>query len=160
MKVTLIAAIDKNNAIGRDGDLLTYISSDLKHFKELTTGKYIVMGRKTFESLPNGALPNRTNIVLTRDMDFIPPGVILAHTIDDILDADLPEIVVIGGSEIYKQFIDYADTLEITHIYFTFSSADSYFPEIKPTDWYIEKESKIEIDTFRYQFVTYKRQKK
>lgn len=159
MKITLISAIDKNNAIGVDGDLLAYISSDLKHFKELTTGKCIVMGRKTFESLPNGALPNRTNIVLTRDMDFTPEKVILAHTIEDILESDVPEIFVIGGGEIYKQFIDLADTLEITHIYFTFGGTDTFFPEIKPTDWVIDKQSEVNIDTFRYQFITYNRRK-
>lgn len=159
MKITLISAIDKNNAIGKDGDLLAYISNDLKHFKELTVGKYIVMGKNTFNSLPNGPLKNRTNIVLTKDMDFTPEGVILAHSIEDILESDIPEIFVIGGGEIYKQFIDLADTLEITHIYFTFSGTDTFFPEIKPTDWVIDKQSEVNIDTFRYQFITYSRRK-
>jgi len=157
MKITLIAALDKNFAIGKKGNLLTYLSSDLKRFKMLTTGSCIVMGRKTFESLPNGALPNRTNIVLTRDKNFKHENVLVAHSIHDILESSITECFVIGGGEIYKEFIKYADTLEITHILFSFADTDTYFPEISPDDWLIEEESEIIIDKFRYKFITYKR---
>lgn len=157
MKVTLIAALDKNNGIGRNGKLLAHISPDLKRFKKLTTGKFIVMGRKTFESLPNGALPSRVNIVLTKDETFKAPHTIVAHSIQEIIDLDTSEIFVIGGGEIYKEFIDIADTLEITHIYFTFNDIDTYFPEWNPSDWLIKEKSDIEIDNYRYQFITYNR---
>lgn len=159
MNITLIAAIDKNNAIGKDGQLLARISEDLKRFKSLTTGGCIVMGRKTFDSLPNGPLPNRANIVLTRDTNFDVDGVITAHSVKDVLESGFPEIFVIGGEEIYKQFIDFADTLEMTHVYFTFSEADKFFPEIKTDDWIVSNESEVEISTYRYNFITYKSRK-
>lgn len=162
MKITLIAALDKNHAIGKNGKLLTHISPDLKRFKKLTTGGYIVMGRKTFESLPNGALPNRTNIVLTKDLSFKPENTIIVNSVEEVLNyMELqdgnPELFVIGGGEIYREFFDMADKLEITHVYFTFSGSDTFFPNWDPCDWLIEEQSDTEIDKYRYQFITYTR---
>lgn len=156
MKIKIIAVIDKNNGIGYKGKLLTCISEDLKRFKSLTTNSTIVMGRKTFQSLPKGVLPNRNNIVLTRDKNFKEPNVIVAHSIKDILEADaLTEIYVIGGAEIYNQFIDIADELFMTNILFSFGNVDAYFPQIKPDKWIIKEESPIALSEYRYQFVQY-----
>jgi len=155
MKIKLIAAIDKNNGLGYNNKLLAHISEDLKRFKSLTTGSFVVMGRKTFQSLPKGALLNRTNIVLSRDENFKEPNVIAAPSIKDILESDLPEIYVIGGAEIYNQFIDIADELYITKILFSFINVDSYFPEISPKKWLIEEESPIVLSEYRYQFIKY-----
>lgn len=157
MKITLIAAVDKNGGIGNEGKLLARISEDLKRFKSLTTGGYVVMGRKTFESLPSGPLPNRTNIVLTKDKSYKAEGAIVAHDVKTVLEADINEIIVIGGEEIYKQFIDYATTIHLTHILFTFSEVDSYFPTMESDEWVIEEESEINVGEYRYQFTDYKR---
>lgn len=128
---------------------MAHISEDLKRFKSLTTGSTIVMGRKTFESLPKGALPNRNNIVLTRDTNFKETHVIVAPSVKDILEANaLSEIYVISGAEVYKQFIDIVDELYITHILFTFSNIDTYFPIIDDTKWMIEEESPIQLDGY------------
>ena len=115
------------------------------------------MGMKTFESLPNGPLPKRNNIVLTNDDDFKPEGVTICRSIQEVLALDLPEIIVIGGGEIYKQFMSKARVLEMTHIWFTFPKVDTFFPEIDPEIWYIEKSSGVKIDEYRYEFKTYKR---
>lgn len=152
----MIAAVDKNGGIGNEGKLLARISEDLKRFRALTTKSCVVMGRKTFESLPN-ALPNRINIVLTKDKSYKAEGAIVAHDVKTVLEADINEIIVIGGEEIYKQFIGDATTIHLTHILFTFSEVDSYFPTMESDEWVIEEESEINVGEYRYQFTDYKR---
>ena len=133
-KIALIAAVAEKGAIGRDQQLLCHLPNDLKHFKTLTSGHTVVMGRKTFESLPNGALPNRKNIVLTHNTSLSWPNVTVVHTLDEIpiQDTTEDEIFIMGGATLYNETIKIADTLYITHIHHTFDDADTFFPTIKP----------------------------
>lgn len=152
--ISLIAGISQNNCIGFNGQLPWHIPEDLKHFREVTAGKTVLMGRKTWESLPEKfrPLPNRTNIIITRQTDYaVPAGVEVYATIDEAT-AKHPaeEIMVIGGAEIYKQTIDQANALHITHINQTVAG-DAYFPEIDLNVW---KETERE-DHEGFSFVTY-----
>lgn len=137
MSISIIAAVGADNAIGADGNLAFHISSDLKHFKELTVGKPVIMGRKTFESLPNGPLPNRRNIVISRNPEYSYPGVETAASLQDAIELtfDSPEAMVIGGAEIYRQALPMATKLYLTQIDATRPDADTYFPEINKDEW-------------------------
>jgi dihydrofolate reductase len=136
-KISIIVAIANKNAIGQNNDLLTYIPNDLKRFKELTTGHPIIMGRKTFDSLPKGALPNRRNIVISRNEQLVINGVEVVHSPEEALKlcTDEPEVFIIGGATIYKAFLPKADKLYLTLIDKTFDNADTFFPEINEVDW-------------------------
>lgn len=136
-EVAVIAAVANDGAIGCNGHLLCHISADLKRFKALTAGHTVIMGRKTFESLPKGALPNRRNIVITRSKDFSAPGVEVAASPEDALRlaAADAKVFVIGGGEIYRQMMPFADTLLLTHIELHAPDADAHFPEIDPMEW-------------------------
>ncbi|MBD5257796.1 MAG: dihydrofolate reductase [Barnesiella sp.] len=134
--ITIIAAIGRDNAIGRNGDLAFHLRADMQHFKELTTGHTVVMGRKTFDSLPKGALPNRRNIVITRNPDFTAAGTERAASLDEaIAMAAGEEIFIIGGGEIYRQALPLADRMELTLIDADTPDADTFFPAIDPTRW-------------------------
>ena len=137
MSIAIIAAVGADNAIGAAGNLAFHISADLKHFKNLTVGKPVIMGRKTFESLPNGPLPRRRNIVITRNSDYNYPGVETASSLKDAVELiyDAPEAMIIGGAEIYRQALPLADKLYITQIDATRSDADTFFPDINPEEW-------------------------
>ena len=137
MSISIIAAVGADNAIGADGNLAFYISSDLKHFKELTVGKPVIMGRKTFESLPNGPLPNRRNIVISRNPEYSYPGVETAASLQDAIELtfDSPEAMVIGGAEIYRLALPMATKLYLTQIDATRPDADTFFPEINKDEW-------------------------
>ena len=158
----IIVAISENNAIGKAGDLLCHLPNDLKHFKELTTGATVVMGKKTFFSLPRRPLPNRRNIVLTRDESFQYENTEVAHSIDhllSILSAD-EKVFIIGGGEVYKQFMPLVDELQITHIHHTWEDADTFFPEIDLSIWECVSEEYHKQDekhAFAYTFATYQR---
>lgn len=135
--ITIIAAAAANNELGKDNKLIWHLSNDLKRFKKLTSGHHIIMGRKTFESFPK-ALPNRTNVVITRQKDYkAPEGVIVVNSLADALDAARKDNnpFIIGGGEIYKQAIPLADKLEITRVHATFDDADTFFPEIDSSVW-------------------------
>lgn len=134
--ITIIAAIGRDNAIGRNGDLAFHLRADMRHFKELTTGHTVVMGRKTFDSLPKGALPNRRNIVITRNPDFAAAGTQRAASLDEaIAMAAGEEIFIIGGGEIYRQALPLADRMELTLIDADTPDADTFFPTIDPARW-------------------------
>ncbi len=154
--ITLIAAVAQNGCIGKNGALPWRIPEHMKHFKELTIGHVVVMGRKTWESIPKKfrPLPNRTNIVVTRQTDYIvPDGVETYPSIDDACAAHATAtIFIIGGSEIYKQTIDKADRLEITEVA-QHVDGDVFFPTIDPKIW---KETKREPHD-GFTFVTYGR---
>lgn len=126
----LIVAIDRKGAIGRGGDQLYYIKEDLRHFKALTMGNTIIMGRKTFEALPKGALPGRKNIVVTRNQSYSAPGTETAHTLAEALDMASGEAFIIGGAEIYRQGLPLADILHITVVDDETNDADTFFPPI------------------------------
>lgn len=140
-KVTIIAAVAKGGAIGRKGDLLFHISADLKRFKSITMGKPVIMGRKTFESFPNGALPGRRNIVITRQRDYSAPGVETAASLDEAMQlvAGVDEAMILGGGEIYRQAFPLADELRLTMIDADVADADTFMPAIDSEAW-IEKE--------------------
>jgi dihydrofolate reductase len=164
MENVIIVAIGEDRAIGRKGNLAFYISADLKRFKALTTGHTVVMGRKTFESLPKGALPNRRNIVVTRNPDATFPGAECANSIEAALqlarEAGETEAFIIGGAQIYQQSLSMADRLELTRIDATADDADAFFPEIKPSDWQITAETAPTVDPksgLTYSFQTLRR---
>lgn len=155
--ITIIVAIAENGAIGYKNELLYRISADLKRFKALTTGHTVLMGRKTFLSLPKGALPNRRNIVLTRDVNAQFPGTETFVSIEDALaavDAD-EQVFVIGGAEIYRQTMPIADRLEVTLVHDVPVNADAYFPEISDEWRVVAQEDFIPEDTPAYSFITY-----
>jgi len=130
MHLSLICALAENGAIGLGGDLLYHLREDMLHFKSLTTGHTVLMGRRTFESLPKGALPNRRNLVVTRQTDYQAPNVEVFHSFEDALGAcaEDEEVYVIGGESIYAAALPYADRLCLTHIHATPSEADTFFP--------------------------------
>ena len=135
--ISLIAAIGKNNELGKRNTLLWHLPADMKHFREITSLHPVIMGRKTFESIGK-PLPNRRNIVITRDLNYKKEGVELAYSLNEALDLfpnQNEEIFIIGGAEIYKQTMPIADKLYITHIEAEDSEADSFFPEIIPIVW-------------------------
>ncbi len=153
-------AADKNWAIGKDNDLLCHLPGDLKYFKERTTGKTVVMGRKTLESLPGGKpLPKRTNIVLTRDENFEKEGCVIIHSIEELLEKyGQEDLMVMGGAEIYTKLLPYCDTCYITEIDKEFE-ADKHIPNVS-ADPSFEKvwESDEQIENgISYRFVEYKR---
>lgn len=158
--LSIIAAISENNVIGKDNKLLWHLSEDLKRFKELTTGRTIIMGRKTFESLGR-VLPNRKHIVLTRDLGYNIDSdwVKVIHSIDDLTEYinDDEEHFVIGGALIYNQLLKDAKKMYITKIYKKYEG-DAYFPKINEEEWKIVEKipgKKDEKNNFDYDFITY-----
>ena len=134
--ISIIVAIAENNAIGFENKLIYWLPNDLKRFKALTTGNTIIMGRKTFESFPKGALPNRRNVVLSRTgkpEDF--PGADLYPNLEKALASCKGDVYIIGGASIYKQALDIADRLCLTYVYDTPAKADTFFPEFNKKEW-------------------------
>ena len=155
--INVIAAVARNRAIGLDNKLLYWLPNDLRRFKTLTTGHTIVMGRRTFESLPKGALPNRRNIVLTRSQQQF-PGAETFPTLTAALAACQTdeEVYIIGGASVYRQALPLADRLCLTEIDDTPQEADAFFPDY--SDWVVEREEAHEPDerhAYRYRFVDY-----
>lgn len=159
--ISIIVAIARNYAIGKDNQLLWHLSDDLKRFKELTTGHTIIMGKKTFESLPVKPLPNRKSIVITDNKNETIKGCIMAYSIDEAIEKADPisENFVIGGGSIYKQFLHIADKLYLTIVHKDFE-ADTFFPEINFDEWEeIEKKENMtdEKSGLTYSYLIYKR---
>ena len=160
-KISIIAAVASDGAIGQGNNLLCRLKGDMKYFKELTMGHTIIMGRKTYLSLPKGALPGRRNIVVTRSTARYPDTITyrdlsVALTAEKLLAAE--EIFIIGGEEIYRQTIDVADRLYITEIAHTFPEADKHFPAINGDKWQeISRQEKAadENNPYPYTFVVY-----
>ena len=161
--MNIIVAADQNWAIGKDNKLLISIPADMKFFRTTTTGKVVVMGRKTLESFPGGQpLKKRTNIVLTRDKNYKVKDAIVVHSIEEVLEElkkyDSEDVYVIGGDSIYSQVLPYCDTAHVTKIDFAYE-ADSWFPNLdEDPEWKIAEES--EEQTYfdlEYTFVKYVR---
>jgi dihydrofolate reductase len=135
-ELSIMVAVASNWAIGKDNDLLAYLPGDLKRFKELTTGHTILMGRKTWDSLPKKPLPKRTNIVITRDPAFVAEGAEVVNSIDAALALcdDGKENFIIGGGEIYKMLLPQTTKLHLTRVHHDFE-ADVFFPEINFDEW-------------------------
>lgn len=154
--IALVAAVAKNNCIGKGNELVWRHPKDVEHFKAVTNGKIVLMGRKTWESLPPKfrPLPNRKNIVITRQTPYpVLQDVDVFASIDDALAAHTGEdILVIGGAEIYRQTIDHADTLYITHVDMEVAG-DAFFPNIDPVVW-----KETERENYQgFAFVTYQK---
>lgn len=152
MKINIIVSVSKNWVIGKDNKLLWKLSSDLKRFKDLTINKPIIMGQRTFESLSKGALPNRTNIVLTDDFNFSAPNVIVAYSIPNSLEiAKLlgDEVFIIGGGMIYKQFLNYADSIYLTEVDVEIEG-DTTFPKLEDKWELVSEEFKSKDDKNEY----------
>ena len=160
--MNLIAAVDKNWAIGYKNELLVRIPEDQKWFRETTTGKAVIMGRKTLESFPNKRpLKNRTNIVITKDMNYKVDVAIVVHSIEEAVEAAKDfadeDVYVIGGASIYKQMLPLCDVAHITKIDYAYD-ADSYFPNLED-EGFVITESSDERTYFDliYEFVKYER---
>jgi dihydrofolate reductase len=153
--ITLVAACSKNRVIGKDNKLPWHLPEDLKHFKSLTLDRVILMGRKTFESIGSKPLPKRTNVVLTRDKDFKSDNILVYNNIDEVLPI-FRDIVAVGGAEIYKKFLNFADEIQLTLIDKEFEG-DTYFPEIDENIFEEKKRDSFNNGEFDYHFITYKR---
>jgi len=156
--IIMIAAVAKNNALGKNNELVWHLPNDFKRFKELTSHHHIIMGRKTFESFPK-PLPNRTHVVITRQKNYNPEGCIVVDSLDKAI-ATCPEnedSYIIGGGEIYNLAMSYTDIIEITRVQGVFD-ADTFFPEIKEEDWLLvesEANFKDEKHLYDYTYETY-----
>lgn len=159
--LAIIVAIGKDRAIGKNGDMIWHISADLKRFRKITMGHAVIMGRKTWESLPGGALPGRRNIVVTRDRSFSAEGAETAGSPEEAInlcsDDNMP--FIIGGAEIYRQTLPMATRLYLTEIYGECAEADARFPEISGDEWRVVRESEEEVTPkgLRYRFTDFER---
>lgn len=160
--ISIIAAIGKNCELGQKNALLWDMPADMKHFRETTRGHTVIMGEKTFESIGR-PLPNRRNIVVTRDQNWRAEGVEISHSLEDTLNSfknSSEEVFVIGGGQIYKQSMEHAGRLYITHVNASFPDADTFFPEIIPVVWKEvsrEEHKKDSENPFDYAFSVYER---
>ena len=159
--INVIVSKASNNVIGAKNELIWHLPNDLKHFKNLTSGHHIIMGRKTFESLGR-PLPNRTNIVITRDKNWQGENVEKEFSLEKAIESAKKineDIYIIGGGNIYKQAMEFADVLYITEVHHEFEG-DTYFPEIDEEIWEeVDRENfmKDEKHPYAYSYVTYKR---
>lgn len=157
--LTIIAAAAENNALGKDNQLVWHLPDDFKRFKSLTSGHYIIMGRKTFESFPKPLL-NRTHVIITHQANYeVPEGCIVVSSLQEAI-AFCPkdeEVFVIGGGQIYQQAIDLVDKIDLTRVH-TSVEADTFFPEINTQKWELvfeEFHPKDEKHNFDFTFLTY-----
>lgn len=160
--LSIIVAIDGNNAIGKDNKLLCHLPNDLKYFKSVTQGHTVIMGRNTYLSLPNGALPNRRNIVLSRNPDFKINDGEVSSSLREAVDRckNDAEIFVIGGGTVYNEAINIADRLYITIIHHRFEKTDTFFPQIDSTIWEEisrQENNQDEKNKYSHSFVVYER---
>tara|TARA_B100001559_G_scaffold299161_1_gene284240 strand:- start:249 stop:743 length:495 start_codon:yes stop_codon:yes gene_type:complete len=159
-ELTIIAAVSINNIIGNKNKLIWKLSNDLKRFKNLTTNHSVIMGRKTFESLPN-PLPDRDNIVITRDTNYSKPNIQVCSSIEDAINLTKTDTqpFIIGGGEIYTQTINIVDKIELTRVHEEFDG-DAYFPEIPLDIFELINEENYNSDLeneFNYSYLTYKK---
>lgn len=170
IEVAQVVAMSENRAIGKDNQLPWHISADLKHFKQLTDGGIVIMGRKTFESMGSKPLPNRTNFVITRNLEYKPAfdNVIVCHSVDEALGQaaalaqgkHLDTLWVIGGEKVFSEAMLFTDRLEITHVHTKIENATAFYPQI-PHSFVKTQESETYTDEktgLGYQFTTYSKQ--
>lgn len=156
--ITLIAAAAENNALGKDNQLVWHLPDDFKRFKQITSGHYIIMGRKTFESFPK-PLPNRTHVIITRQKNYTVDDCIVVNSIEEAIKVcpKNEEVFIIGGADIYNQSIDFAEKIELTRVHANFE-ADAFFPEINLNNWKLtfeEKHTQDEKHNFDFTFQTF-----
>jgi dihydrofolate reductase len=159
--ISIIVAIAENQGIGKNNDLLWHIPEDLKRFKRITSGHPVVMGKRTYESLPRRPLPNRRNIVITDIMGESIEGCEMAYSMDDAVAKCHPdeETFIIGGASVYRQFLPIADRLYLTRVHKSFD-ADVFFPEIDLTQWILDSKENFpsdEVNCFSYSNEIYNR---
>ena len=156
-----IVAVASDWAIGRQGDLLCHLPADMKHFKEVTMGNSIVMGRKTFESFPRRPLPGRQNIVITRNAEWQYPGVTVVHGLEDaIAAAETDTVFIIGGAQVYEQALPLVDVLHLTQIHARWADADVHFPALNMDEWQeVSREHHVSDhrNAYEFDFITLKR---
>lgn len=164
--MNLIVAVDSNWAIGNQDKLLISIPNDHKHFREETTGKVVILGRKTLQTFPQGLpLKNRTNIILSRNQDYSVKDAVVVHSLEELLEElkhyDSEDVYVIGGESIYRQLLPYCNTAHVTKIDHAYQ-ADTYFPNLdQDPDWEITADSdELTYFDIPYRFVQYQRKKK
>ena len=160
--ITIIAAVGRNRALGKDNDLIWHIPADLRRFKSLTRGHHVIMGRKTFESLGR-PLPKRTNIIVSRNPDYKAEGCIVVNSLEKALVIAQSDTnpFILGGAEIYKQALSFADAMDLTYVHEDFE-ADAFFPEFDPQEWELTGQEDFKKDTenpYDYSFVQYKKRK-
>jgi dihydrofolate reductase len=159
MDISIIVSVSENWMIGKNNKLLWKLSDDLKRFKTITDSKPVIMGQKTFESLPKGALPNRTNIVLSDDPNFTAPNIITASSVVESLlqakNTKTEETFIIGGGMVYKLFLDYADKIYLTVVHTTIDG-DTSFPKLDLRKWKLISEEFRNKDPKNEYDVTYK----
>ena len=158
--MNVIVAVDRNWAIGRDGDQLIYLPEDLKRFKALTTGHPVILGRKTLATFPGGRpLKGRRNLILSRDPAFAPEGAEVFRDLETLLAAAPEDSFVIGGASVYAALLDRCDTAYVTKIEQSFPGADCFFPDLDARpDWRVEEEGpELEDQGVRFRYVTYRR---
>lgn len=164
MELSIIVAVAHGNAIGRGGGLLCRLPADMRHFKAVTTGHTVIMGRLTYDSLPKGALPERRNIVVTRNKNFSADRVEVAHSFDEALQmaGGDGEVFVIGGAAIYGLALPVADKIYLTEIDASFPDADTFFPEFDRSEWdevAVERHLPDERNHYAYRFLLLRRRK-
>lgn len=161
MYINIIAAVANNMAIGYENKLLYWLPNDLKRFKELTTGHTIIMGRRTFESLPKGALPNRRNVVLSTSLTQLPGAEVFVDLESALHSCESDEeVYIIGGESVYRQALSFADRLCLTEIDALPDNADAFFPEVRSSEWkecWSEAHNSDEKHAHSYRFVDYVR---
>ncbi len=159
--MNIIVAIAQNNVIGKDNQLIWHLPNDLKHFRKLTTGNVVIMGRKTYQSIGK-PLPNRTNIIISRNQDFVAEGCMVVNSLTkaiEICPMPTENCFIIGGAEIYKQAMELATKIHLTEVHATFDG-DTFFPEIDRSIWKLVSKqdfSPDEKNKFAYSFCEYER---
>ena len=160
-QIHAIVAVDENWAIGRQGDLLCHLPADMRHFKQVTMGYSIVMGRKTFESFPRRSLPGRQNIVITRNAGWQYPGVTVVHSVEEaIAAAETDTVYIIGGAQVYELALPLVEVLHLTVIHARWASADAFFPALDMSEWQEVSREHHQSDhrnAYEFDFVTLKR---
>ena len=158
--MNVIVAVDRNWAIGKDGDQLVYLSEDLKHFKALTTGHPVILGRKTLATFPGGRpLKGRRNMILSRSPGFAPEGAEVFQNLPALLEAAPEDAFVLGGASVYAALLDKCDAAYVTKIEASFPGPDCFFPNLdRLPQWHVTDESPtLEEQGLRFRYVTYRR---
>ncbi len=156
----IIVAADENNAIGKDNNLLCHLPNDLKYFKSVTEGFPVIMGRKTFESLPKGALPNRRNIVITRNKELLFERCEMCSSMEEAiaLCKNETKVFIIGGGSVYREAMPIVDELFLTRVHYKFQGTDTFFPAIESDMWqevWSEDHSADEKNKYDYTFIKF-----
>ncbi|MFT2009553.1 dihydrofolate reductase [Pontibacter sp. 13R65] len=159
--IAIVVAADEQQVIGKDNKLIWHLPADLRHFKTITMGHPILMGRKTYESIGK-PLPGRTSIIITTQPDYKAEGCVVVHSVQEAIDKarEIDEtICIIGGAEIYRQALSYTDTIYLTRVHHHFEG-DTYFPELRESEWKLQATERHEPDEknkYAYSFTEYHR---